>query len=80
MGDGEQCSSIQASVSALQALCVATGMHVAVLFPSCWETRGTGAVWEESTESSVRYSALSEAIGRDVVYMAQLAHMCHMLG
>lgn len=73
MGDGERCSPIQASVSALQALCVATGMHVAV-------TRGTGAVWEESTESSVRYSALSEAVGRYVVYMAQLAHMCHMLG
>lgn len=80
MGDGERCSPIQASVSALQALCVATGMHIATLFLSCWETCGSGAVWEESTESSVRYSALSEAVGRYVVYMAQLAHMCHMLG
>lgn len=72
MGDGEWCSPIQASVSAVQALCVATGMRVAVLFP-----RGIGPVWEESTESSVRYSTLSEAVRR---YMAQLAHMCHMLG
>lgn len=78
MGDGEWCSPTQASASALhQAQGVAAGMQAAVLFPSCWETCGTEAVWEESTDSSVRYSALSEAIRRDVVTMTQLAHMCH---
>lgn len=53
----------QGSASALhQAQCVPAGMHTAVLFPSCWETHGTGAVWEEPPESRARYSTLSEAI------------------
>lgn len=35
---------------------------------------------EESTESNVRYSPLSEAIRSYVVYMTQLAHVCPMWG
>lgn len=76
MGDEEWFSLTQASASALhRAQCVAAGMHIAVLFPSCWETYAIGALWEESTESSVRYSALPEAIRRYVVYITQLAHI-----